>query len=64
VATVEELYRGGGSALDATRYRPAHGDGPTRSARNYRLIVGSGSSAKAIEFPSGSGIFTWRTPFE
>ena len=24
----------------------------------------SGGSANAIAFPSGSGIFTWRTPFE
>ena len=26
--------------------------------------VASGGSAKAIAFPSGSGILTWRTPFE
>jgi hypothetical protein len=27
-------------------------------------FVASGGSANAIAFPSGSGTFTWRTPFE
>jgi hypothetical protein len=27
-------------------------------------LAGSGGSANAIAFPSGSGTFTWRTPFE
>ena len=32
-------------------------------ARVYPLVA-SGGSANAIMFPSGSGMFTWRTPFE
>ena len=27
-------------------------------------LAASGGSANAIAFPSGSGTFTWRTPFE
>ena len=27
-------------------------------------LAASGGSANAILFPSGSGMFTWRTPFE
>jgi hypothetical protein len=29
-----------------------------------RALAASGGSANAIAFPSGSGSFTWRTPFE
>jgi hypothetical protein len=38
-------------------------EAPVPADRGNALAV-SGGSANAIVFPSGSGTFTWRTPFE